>query len=139
MRFKATTSVSLWQWTKLPTNCAATIPNRTPEHKQAGSNRDRERPYKECISLWQSPLRFWDEVQELLEQSILNFGNLHRRRAFWIVVRHAIDAGAHRIASHQTSIVGPQQVGRRSGSPSCPLDPIPQRRTSEEIDPTSVR
>jgi hypothetical protein len=56
-KFKATISASLWRLTKLPTNCAATIPN-TSEHKQAGDNRDRGR-CKECISLWPLPLRFW--------------------------------------------------------------------------------
>jgi EAL domain-containing protein (putative c-di-GMP-specific phosphodiesterase class I) len=43
-RFKATISASLWRLTKLPTNCAATVPNSTFEHKQAGNNRDRGRP-----------------------------------------------------------------------------------------------
>src|ERR1017187_4654098 len=55
---KAITSASLWRLTKLPTNCEAAIPNRSSEHKQAGDNPHRE-PYKECISLWQSELRFW--------------------------------------------------------------------------------
>jgi|ERR1039458_975022 hypothetical protein len=70
----------------------------------------------------------------LRKKPILNLDKLHGRGAFLVIIGDVVDPRAHGKAPHQPSIVGLEQVGCRSGSPSCPLDTIPQRRTSEEID-----
>jgi hypothetical protein len=49
-----------------------------------------------------------------LEESILNQGEFHGRRAFPVVVGHVVDASAHRIAAHPASIESPQHFRRRT-------------------------
>jgi hypothetical protein len=53
----------------------------------------------------------------LREESILNLGEFHGCGAFTVVVRHAVDPGAHGIAPHQPGVAGPQQIGRRTHIP----------------------
>ena len=52
------------------------------------------------------------------ERSILTLGKLHRRGAFRVVVPNMVDATAHRIAAHEPSIAGLQQVGCRTNGRS---------------------
>jgi hypothetical protein len=53
----------------------------------------------------------------LREESILNLAEFHVCVAFFVVVCHAIDPRAHRIAPHQPSIVGLQQFGHHTHPP----------------------
>jgi hypothetical protein len=54
------------------------------------------------------------EELRLGEEPILSLCEFHGCGAFFVVVSHAIDPRADRIAPHQPSIVGLQQIGRRS-------------------------
>ena len=45
---------------------------------------------------------------------MLNLGEFHECGAGFVVVRHAVDPGAHGIAPHQPGIIGPEEFGRRS-------------------------
>jgi hypothetical protein len=41
----------------------------------------------------------------------LGLGKLHGLRACLIIIRHVVDSGAYRVASHEAGIVGLQQFG----------------------------
>ena len=54
-----------------------------------------------------------DEIGTSYEYSILSKCEFHSSAASFVVARHGIDPSAHRIAPHQPSVEGLQQVGRR--------------------------
>ena len=53
-------------------------------------------------------------ARTLEEKPILNLGGFHGCGAFFVVVRHVVDPSANRVAPHLSSVVGLQQIGRRS-------------------------
>jgi hypothetical protein len=63
------------------------------------------------------------DEQRLGEESRLNLGELHGQRAFFVVIRHTIDARAYGIEPHLPSIVGLQQFGRSAHIPHSRIQP----------------
>jgi hypothetical protein len=59
-----------------------------------------------CIMVFTLPM-------SLREESILNLSEFHGCGAFCIVIHNAVDPSANRIAPHQPSVVGLQQIGSR--------------------------
>jgi hypothetical protein len=59
----------------------------------------------------------------LQEETSLSLGKFHRRGAFLVVIGHVIDPSAYGVAPHQLSIVGLQQIGRRSHIPHSRIEP----------------
>src|SRR6266496_733353 len=52
--------------------------------------------------------RHYDDLQE---ETILDLGKFHGRRARFVVIGHVIDSTAYRVATHQPRIIGFQQFG----------------------------
>jgi integrase len=59
----------------------------------------------------------------LREEPILNLGEFHGRRAFFVVVGYVVDPGAHGIAAHQPGIERFQQFGRHTHIPHPRIEP----------------
>jgi hypothetical protein len=85
-----------WRFTWATGVMAIETPVNDPtERIQSASERS---PHANKIdSEWQAPPR---------KESFLSLGEFHGRGAFCVIVRHMIDPRAHRIAPHQSSVVG---------------------------------